>query len=137
MAKANKPKYTPDTYTAKVAKHRELKASRTARTADMKRSLDKVAKIFKKSIKKDMKTGNTFSRKLKSPAGKMAMRGLGTAGAVVAGGMLAKGLYDKYATKKHGGQSSSGGSGGGDVVVQGYTKDDGTVVKGYTRSRPS
>ncbi|KJU81918.1 hypothetical protein MBAV_005889, partial [Candidatus Magnetobacterium bavaricum] len=102
------------------------------------RKVKAAAKNVGASVKRGARIAGTATKAtLKSPAGKMAMRGLGTAGAVVAGGMLAKGVYDKYTAKKHGGQSSSGGSGGGDVVVQGYTKDDGTVVKGYTRSRPS
>ncbi|MBF0607445.1 MAG: hypothetical protein HQL61_07860 [Magnetococcales bacterium] len=93
-------------------------------------------KVVRGGIMGAARTGKAISKH----AGK-----LGTAGAIVSGALAVKDVYDKHKKntpgdkgnhQNSGGQSSSGGGGGGDVVVQGYTKDDGTVVKGYTRSRP-
>ncbi|MBF0607444.1 MAG: hypothetical protein HQL61_07855 [Magnetococcales bacterium] len=47
---------------------------------------------------------------------------------------MAEANKPKYTPGKYRDNSSNNG---GDVAVKGYTRDDGTVVKGYTRSRPS
>ncbi|KJU82286.1 hypothetical protein MBAV_005531 [Candidatus Magnetobacterium bavaricum] len=145
----NKETSTAKVKTGKKRKTNPNTASAVAKDVGSKaeQSVNRMGKAATGAISKVVGKSTTIAVKGAAKVGKRLLKvvpAIGTAGAIVSGALAVKGAYDKHKKDKYGdkgnhqnsgGQSSSGGSGGGEVVVPSYTRDDGTVVSGYTRSK--